>query len=148
MDFQTPHNVAEYMASMIPDKAGTILEPHPGKGNLVSAVKSKGEVVAPSRYEDIPKDARFDWVIMNPPFTPSVKCYETFFEILNISDNIIALMPWLIIINSQQRAKQIIEFGLPSITHLPRKIFPGARVQCCILELRKGYKGETIFKLF
>lgn len=148
MDFQTPDNVAEYMAAFIPEGAGTILEPHPGIGNLVKAASKKGTVIAPDRYENIPKNSRFDWVIMNPPFTPMILGYNCLFEVMQMSDNIIALLPWLVLLNSKQRTKEIKSFGLKSITAIPRSSFPGARVQCCILELRKGYKGETIFKMF
>lgn len=65
---------------------------------------------------------------------------------MELSDNIIALMPWLVIINSKQRTHKIISFGLKSITHLPRDIFKGSRVQCCILELKKGYHNKMEFK--
>jgi len=67
------------------------------------------------------------------------------FACMEMSDNIIALMPWLTMINGQKRTSDIIDFGLVSITHLPRSIFNGARVQTCILQMSKGYKGKTEF---
>ena len=67
---------------------------------------------------------------------------------MEMSDNIIALMPWLTMINGQKRTSDIIEFGLVSITHLPRSIFNGARVQTCILQMSKGYNGKTEFLKF
>ena len=88
---------------------------------------------------------RYDWVVMNPPFTPMKKGYQILYECMEMSDNIIALMPWLTIINGQKRTADIMEFGLVSITHLPRSIFKGARVQTCIMQMRKGYKGRTEF---
>jgi hypothetical protein len=62
---------------------------------------------------------------------------------MEMSDNIIALMPWLTMINGAKRTKDIMDFGLVSITHLPRKVFDGSRVQTCILEMRRGYTGKT-----
>lgn len=146
--FQTPHGTAEYMASMIPDNCGTILEPTPGLGNLVNAVWSKGTVTAPDRFEDIQKGTRFDWAIMNPPFTPMKEGYRFLTEVMDMTDNIIALLPWFIIINSDRRYKALKSWGLVSITNLPRNTFPGTRIQCCVLELRKGYKGDVLLKDF
>lgn len=148
MDFQTPEVVAKYMASMIPDNCGTILEPTPGIGNLVKAANLKGEIIAPEYFEDIQKGSRFDYAIMNPPFTPMAEGYRYLKEVMQMTDNIIALLPWFILINSERRINDIIEFGLVSVTHLPRKTFPGCRIQVCVLEMRKGFMGGTAFKSF
>lgn len=142
--FQTPDKVCTYMSSFLPDNAGLILEPTAGIGNLVKALKQKGEVVAPDDFFEMSKQ-RFDWVVMNPPFTPMSKGYKILYECMDMSDNIIALMPWLTIINGQKRTNDIMRFGLISITHLPRTIFNGARVQTCILQMSKGYNGSTQF---
>jgi len=148
VEFQTPKIVADYMASLIPYDCGTILEPTPGIGNLVNCVKHKGVVIAPINYEDIPKDARYNWVIMNPPFSPMKEGYRYLKEAMRMTDNIIALLPWLILINSQRRMNDIIDYGLVSITNLPRKAFPGSRIQVCILEMKKGFNDDTTFKSF
>jgi len=148
VEFQTPKVVADYMASFIPDNCGTILEPTPGIGNLVRAVRNKGLVIAPMNFEDIPDGARYQWAIMNPPFTPMAEGYRYLKEVMKMSDNIIALLPWFILINSERRINDIIEFGLVSVTHLPRKTFPGCRIQVCVLEMRKGFKEGTAFKSF
>jgi hypothetical protein len=145
-DFQTPKVVAEYMASFLPDNCGTILEPTPGIGNLVNAAKHKGKVIAPMYFEDIEKGSRFDWAIMNPPFTPMKEGFRYLKEVMEMTDNIVALLPWFIIINSERRLNDIKNFGLVSVTHLPRKTFPGCRIQCCLLELRNGYCGNTHFR--
>ena len=142
--FQTPEKVCTYMSSFLPDNAGTILEPTSGLGNLVKALKHKGNVIEPQDFFAMEKQ-RFDWVVMNPPFTPMAKGYKILYECMEMSDNIIALMPWLTMINGQKRTSDIIEFGLVSITHLPRSIFNGSRVQTCILQMSKGYKGKTEF---
>ena len=83
---------------------------------------------------------------MNPPFTPMQLGYDILYEVMNLSDNIVALMPWLTLINSEKRTKLLMEFGMKSVTHLPRSIFKGARVQTCIINLKKGFRGDTIFR--
>jgi hypothetical protein len=147
-EFQTLPIVADYMASLLPDGCGTILEPTPGTGNLVAAAFHKGEVIAPERFEDIQQGSRFDWAIMNPPFTPMREGYRYLSEVMLMTDNIIALLPWFIIINAEGRLNDIKAFGLAAITHLPRKTFPGCRIQCCVLEMHKGHSGTTLFKTF
>jgi hypothetical protein len=52
-DFQTPPEVAEYMASLIPEDAMNILEPTPGIGNIVNAIILKrggGKHSCPGRF--------------------------------------------------------------------------------------------------
>ena len=148
--FQTPDWCCEYMASFLPDDCPSILEPTPGKGNLVKALKKKGHVVDTGRddFFDIPDWFSVDWIVMNPPFTPMKVGYKILDKCMKMSDNIIALMPWLTIINSEKRTKKIMDFGLKSIVHLPRKTFPGSRVQTCILELSKRWDEPTIFKAY
>lgn len=143
--FQTPDNICRYMASFLPESAGLILEPTPGKGNLVKALEPYGEVYSPKDFNQITA-LKFDWIVMNPPFTPMKQGYDILYKCMDMSDNIIALMPYLTIINGEKRTKDIFNFGLKSITHLPRSVFKGSRVQTCILEMSKGYVGETIFK--
>ncbi len=133
------------MASFLPKNAGNILEPTPGVGNLVKAIKTKGNITAiDGDFFEMPKQ-RFDWIVMNPPFTPMTKGYRILYDCMEMSDNIIALMPWLTMINSQKRTNDIMNFGLVSITHLPRSIFTGARVQTCIIYMKKGYNGKIEF---
>jgi type I restriction-modification system DNA methylase subunit len=132
------------MAHFIPENAGEILEPTKGDGNLIKAIEGKGNIIAPENFFDL-EPQTFDWIIMNPPFSPMTLGYQILYNCINMSDNIIALMPWLTIINSERRTKKIIDFGLKSITHLPRNIFPGSRVQTCILEIKKGYSGDIKF---
>lgn len=146
--FQTPDWCCKYMANFVPDKCGTILEPTAGKGNLVKVLEEKGHVFAPDDFFDLSDDCRFNWIVMNPPFTPMKVGYEILDRCMEMSDNIVALMPWLTIINSQKRTTKIMDFGLKSIIHLPRKTFPGSRVQTCILELRKEWDEPTIFRAY
>jgi len=146
--FQTPDWCCEYMASFLPADCGVILEPTPGKGNLVRALKPKGEVFAPWNFFTMLEGKTFDWIVMNPPFTPMKVGYEILDKCMEMSDNIVALMPWLTIINSEKRTRKIMDFGLKSIIHLPRKAFPGSRVQTCILHMSKGNTSPTLFEAY
>jgi len=145
-DFQTPIWCCEYMKTLIPDKVKTILEPTMGEGNIISILKDTYDITAPKDFWKLKND-KFDCIVMNPPFTPMSLGYKILYRCMELSDNIIALMPWLTLINSERRTKDIIDFGLKSITHLPRSTFKGARVQTCILELKKDFKGRMEFKL-
>jgi hypothetical protein len=148
VNFQTPNWCCQHMASLIPTNADSVLEPTKGAGNLVLAIQKAGfKVTAPDDFWDMDKDVRFDCVCMNPPFTPMAQGYQILYKCMEKADCIIALMPWLTIINSEKRTKLIMDFGLRSITHLPRNTFPGARVQCCILEMDTAYRhrGTTQF---
>ena len=140
--FQTPKNICELMADKIPEGTLTVLEPTPGKGNLVSALRGY-DVTAPSNFFDV--EGIFDAIVMNPPFTPMKLGYEILYKCMDMTDVIIALMPWLTIINSQKRTEDIFKYGLKEVTHLPRNTFKGSRVQTCILEMRRGYKGVCVF---
>lgn len=143
--FQTPEHVCEYMASLLPDNAGLILEPTPGKGKLVRALEKKGKVFSPKDFDRM-KENKFEHVVMNPPFSPMKRGYEILYRCMGMTDSIIALLPYLAIINGEKRTNDIIAWGLKSITHLPRSVFNGSRVQTCILEMKRGWDKETIFK--
>ena len=58
--FQTPVNICKYMASFLPKNAGLILEPTPGKGNLVNALKEYGNVVFPTNNFEHIENGNFD----------------------------------------------------------------------------------------
>ena len=145
MDFQTPEIICKYMSSFLPKNAGIILEPTKGEGNLVKVLEPHGNVQAPNDFFKMDKQI-FDWIVMNPPFSPMKLGYQILYECMEMSDNIIALMPWLTMINSAKRTDKIMNFGLISITHLPRNIFKGSRVQTCILEMKRGFDGDSLFK--
>lgn len=147
-DFQTPDWICEIMADLIPSNVKSILEPTPGKGNLVAAIKKRfpnSIVYSPEHFEDFDKH-RVGCIVANPPFTPMKAAYlwlDTFFK---MSDYIVIIMPWMSLINSEARTKNYIEHGLKLIVSLPRRAFKGARVQTCILVFQKGYHGDIIFK--
>ena len=138
--FQTPEWVCGFMCELLPKGIASVLEPTPGKGNLVKALAGY-RVTAPKNFWTV--SGRFDAVVMNPPFTPMAQGYRILYAVMEMSDVVIALMPWLTLINSKRRTKDIETFGLKDVIHLPRDVFPGSRVQTCILNMRKGYAGKT-----
>ncbi len=173
-EFQTPPHVAAYMASLIPGFARKILEPTPGEGILVEAIinhldKVKGKdgggylVDAPDDFFLLKKQ-RFDAVLMNPPFSGKYANMENapmeinkhgmrlgyyiMQQCMEMSDNIIALMPWFTISDSDTRLRFLKAYGLKSLTALPRVTFKYARIQTVVIELEKGWKQETIFKVY
>lgn len=160
--FQTPPSVCRYMVSLLPNGIRSVLEPTPGLGNLVSALWQY-DVTDPVDYFLLDKNRRFDAVVMNPPFShrtadlenapkgygTGLKVgYRILVECMHKSDTVIALMPWFTIGDSDVRLRYLKNFGLISVTALPRKTFQYARIQTVILHLQKGYKGETTFKVF
>lgn len=145
-NFQTPIEICEYMASFLPKNPGSILEPTPGQGNLLKVLSKYGSVTIPRDDFFKMEKSNYDWIIMNPPFTPMSEGYKILYRCMDMTDNIIALMPYLTIINGEKRRDDIINYGLKSITHLPRNTFKGSRVQTCILEMKRGWTGDTIYK--
>lgn len=160
--FQTPEDICEYMVKMIPKNASVVLEPTPGLKKLYNAIERKGfKVYAPEDFFLMDR-FRFDCIVMNPPFSShtafldnapkdiNLKGMKAGYYILEkcmeMSDNIIALMPWFTIGDSDVRMRKLIDFGLVSITPLPRKTFEYARIQTVIIQLSKGYNKKTIFK--
>jgi type I restriction-modification system DNA methylase subunit len=162
-DFQTPPPVCRYMVSLIPDHVHTVLEPTKGIGNIVRELGAY-QVTAPDDYFLLDKSLRFDCVVMNPPFSGNSAIltnapanfkekgmkvgYRILFDCMHKSDNVIALMPWFTISDSDVRRRFIRQYGLVSITTLPRSTFEYTRIQTCILQLKKGYTGPTEFRDF
>jgi len=146
VNFQTPIATCNYMVSLLPNNIKTVLEPTPGQGNIVKALANYNVTAPTTDFWKV--SGTWDAIVMNPPFTPMNMGYKILFKCMEMSDVIIALMPWLTMINSERRTKRIMDFGLKSITHLPRNTFKGSRVQTCVLEMIHGYKQECIFKNF
>lgn len=161
-DFQTPISVCKYMVRLIPDGVKTILEPSAGAGNILSQLAGY-DVTAPEDFFLLPS-GRFDCVLMNPPFSSKFARLENaptgfdykgmrmgyFFltECMKRTNNVIALMPWFTISDSDVRLRYLKSWGMKSITALPRKTFEYARIQTCIFHLQKGFKGTTEFKVY
>ena len=160
INFQTPPAVAKYICGMIPEHAVTILEPSAGSGNMLQFL-SGYLVTAPHNFFEL-KPNRYDCIVMNPPFSTKYAFgvpedfehkgmrlgYYFLTECMKMSDHVIALMPWFTISDSDVRLRYLKSFGLKSITALPRKTFQYARIQTCVFELQKGYKQDTLFKVF
>lgn len=162
-DFQTPPDVCRYMVSLLPNHVKTVLEPTKGLGNIVKALNGY-DVTAPDDFFLIDKDLRFDAVVMNPPFssgsailTNAPKSFDLkgmkaghYFltQCMQKSDTIIALMPWFTISDSDVRLRYLADFGIRSITALPRKTFRYVRIQTCIIHLEKYFKGITEFRVY
>lgn len=161
-EFQTPTAICKYMVSLIPENVKTVLEPTPGNGNIVNELNGY-DVTAPEDFFLLPK-RKFDAVIMNPPFSSKYANMENapmeinkhgmrlgyymLTKAMELSDNIIALMPWFTISDSDIRLRYLKTYGLKSLTALPRKTFEYARIQTVVIELEKGYKGPTEFKVY
>ena len=163
-DFQTPKEVCSYMVGLIPNDAVTVLEPTCGSGNLVKALERSGfEVTAPEDYFLL-QHRRFDVVCLNPPFSSKYAFlenapksytesgmrlgYQILKDCMEMSDHVIALMPWFTLSDSDVRLRYLKRFGMKSLTALPRKTFQYARIQTVVIELEKGYQGETAFKVY
>lgn len=140
-DFQTPKPVCEYMASFVEEDFVNVLEPTAGSGNLVDSLRDRANVFAPDDFYSM-EGGVYDYVVMNPPFTPMKTGYDILFKCMEMTSTIVALMPYLTLINSEKRMKSIFEYGLVSITHLPRKTFRGSRVQTCILHMDRFHDTD------
>lgn len=165
-NFQTPVPVCKYMVDMVPEHAKRILEPTPGLGNIVDALifKNRYQIVTADDFFLLDKSEKYDCIVMNPPFSSKSAFmqnapegveitgmklgYYILTECMKMSDNIIALMPWYTISDSDVRMRYLKSFGIKSLTALPRKTFQYARIQTVIIELEKGYQHETIFRTF
>lgn len=148
------------MASLIPEGVKSVLEPTPGAGNIVS-VLGDYTVTAPKDFFAMPF-SRFDCVVTNPPFSSKYAFgiperlnkagmrlgYHILTECMRLSDNVIALVPWFTISDSDVRLRMLKKWGLKSVTALPRKTFQYARIQTVVLEMSKGFDQETTFKVF
>lgn len=163
--FQTPTPICDYMCSMIDSTAVTILEPTAGEGDILRSLDKIDRpllVMAPNNFFEFNNNnnRKYDAIVMNPPFSSKYAFgvpetvketgmrlgYYILTECMKMSDHVIALMPWFTISNSDVRLRYLKEYGLKSITALPRKTFQYARIQTCILELERGFNGDTIFK--
>lgn len=119
-------------------------------------------VTAPLDYWELDKGKRFDAIVGNLPFSSKtffncppefagkgmIVAYEQLKVLMNMSENIILLMPWFTISDSDVRLRMLKQWGLVSVTALPRKTFQYARIQTCVLQLDHGYAGPTEFKVF
>jgi hypothetical protein len=161
--FQTPTEVCRYMVNLLAiDCCVEILEPTAGNGNIVNALrKAEYEVFAPENYWTMER-RRFAGVVMNPPFSGKYANmagspehlkkkgmavgYYILQECMTMADEVVALMPWYTISDSDVRVRRLKEFGIVGLHSLPRKTFDYARIQTVIIHLRRGWKEDAIFK--
>ena len=147
-DFQTPEWVCNFMVSLVGCYPDTILEPTPGNGNIITAIVKEfpGATILHGHDDFMNMEpVKVDVVIANPPFTPMAKGYEMLDRFFEFSGHVIALMPWMTVINSEKRLQRLKEHGLCEIIHLPRSVFKGSRVQTCILVFLDGWEGPITF---
>lgn len=158
--FQTPPVVAEYMKSLIPEGVVSVLEPTPGDGNILNLL-DEYQVTAPANFFTL-DPRRFDCIIMNPPFSMKYAFgvpedlnmdgmrlgYHILLQCMKMSDCVIALMPLFTISDSDVRLRYLKQFGIKSITILPRKTFKYVRIQTAVFELVKGWDKPTVFEAF
>lgn len=133
MDYQTPPYFCDFMVSKAP-RCQNYLEPSPGAGNLVAAIKRRypdSTITTPiDDFLMMPgKEIPNCCVIMNPPFTPIIVGYHHLLHAFSFSLDIVALMPMYLLINSLRRQEQLFQLGLRELVVLPRCIFRGTRVQ-------------------
>lgn len=164
-DFQTPIAVCRFMVSLLqalPDPVTAVLEPTKGKGNIVTALEESGYTVyAPENYWAMQK-RRFDAVVMNPPFSSKyanmfgapvhlnksgmMVGYHILKECMEMSDEVVALMPWFTVSDSDVRVRALKAYGFRGVYSLPRKTFDYTRIQTVVLHLVRGWEGEITFK--
>lgn len=144
--FQTPDVVCDLMVSMIEGNPNVILEPTPGQGNLVRAIKKRfpnAKILAPKDIFSFNPDCDIDWIISNPPFSPMIRGFEFLQMFKQWTNNIIILLPWNLLINSRIRTKWFYDNGVCEIHHLPRSVFKGSRVQTCIVKMTNAKRRFT-----
>lgn len=165
-EFQTPREVARYMTSLVPPEARTILEPTPGIGNIIRELRRAGytDITAPADFFLLDRKKRYDAIVMNPPFAHKYAImdnapdrfkvkgmrlgYQMLIECMQRSDNVIALMPWFTLSDSDVRLRALKRWGIKSLTALPRKTFEYARIQTVVIELKKNWHAPTVFKVY
>jgi hypothetical protein len=82
-----------------------------------------------------------------PPLTPMIPIFETLEALMlnPVAKHVVAVVPWQAITNSAKRTKEIIDWGLFQLIHLPRRAFPGTSVQACVLDMWKHHAGNSTF---
>lgn len=130
---------------------------------MTTAELRKSEFQTPTELcKHMVSQQRFDCIVTNPPFSieytfgmpdeinkkGSQVGYHILKGCMEMSDNIIALLPWFIITNSEKRMNEIKSWGLKQVCVIPRRWFLGSRASNCILVLQKGYAGKIEFTTF
>lgn len=151
VDFQTPpwlcRHLVEKLERVIP-KSALVVEPTPGAGNMVKALKAAGY----TNVETPPGDF-FDWrpsskpmaVVGNPPWTPNTLAYKVLDRCLEFGPALVVMvMPWVTVTNSDSRAQRLKAAGLGAVISLPRSVFPGVRLNACVLVIEPGTQADYL----
>lgn len=140
----TPEETAKTIISKF-NLSGKVLDPFKGKGafydNYPEGVEKDWCEIDEGKDFFSYKD-RVDWIVSNPP-------YSIFGEVLKhsmeLTDNIVYLIPLNKLTSSFTRVKELYNFGgIPYIYLLSPKAcnFPFGFCTCAVW-IKKGYRGET-----
>lgn len=149
VDFQTPpwlcRHIVGKLERVIP-KSALVVEPTPGAGNMVEALRAAGYTNV-----EFPPGDFFDWtpsgkpvaVVGNPPWTPNTLAYKILDRCLEFGpDFLVMLMPWYTLTNSDSRAQRLRAAGLQTVISLPRGVFQGVRINSCVLVIEPGTTAD------
>lgn len=162
-EFQTPERICRYMVNLLAiDCCVEVLEPTAGKGNIVAALRASDfDVYAPENFWLMEK-RRFAACVMNPPFSRKFANmfgapahlhkhgmkvgYYILEECMEMTDEVVALMPWFLLSDSDVRSRKLERFGIVGLHALPRSTFGYVRIQTVIVHLRRGWGEDIKFK--
>jgi hypothetical protein len=130
-----------------------VLEPTPGEGAMLSHLKVKFALwdgivykAAKGDFFDMPVQ-KVDVAFVNPPFTPTKYMMEIMGRVFSFEPKVVvAVMPWLALVNSTRRMQNFIDKGMSKVIALPRRAFSGGRVQTCIVVIREGHTGPVVLE--
>jgi hypothetical protein len=145
----TPKNISKQIIDLY-DLNGIVLDAFRGNGSFYNQYPNhiKKDWCEISEGKDFFKyKNKVDWILTNPP-------YSIFNEILEhsftIADNIVYLVPLSKVVSSMGRIRKILNYGNIKSIHIisaSKCGFPFG-FPACAIHIKKGYKGETIFKEF
>ena len=141
----TPDWLCKQICSMF-EISGEVLEPCKGEGAFLKYLPENTEwceIVDGKNFFDYNK--KVDWLVTNPPYSDFNRFLEHSFE---LAENIVLIVPVAKMMKSMGTIRAIMNYGgFVSIHFLPSSKagfpfgFPSG-----VFHLKKGYKGETIFK--
>jgi hypothetical protein len=142
----TPDWLARKIVLMF-DIGGRVLEPCRGEGAFTKYLPKDTEwceIVDGRNFYDY--DKKVDWIVTNPPYSDFNRFLE---HALHLADNVVFLVPVAKLMKSMGTLKKIMNYGgIVSCHFLPASSagFPFG-FPCGVYYLRKGYNGDTRFRL-